>query len=627
VSQQTGPETRVEPPVETPKEASKETFKETPRNVLPFRPIGEPKSPALTSVENSAFDELARQLSARLEGEGSDATVAAAASEASSSEPAAAHETSDTGPQSAWLAEPEIPPRSESRRDRRLLDLLPVGVLIYRLDRLVYANSAFLKRMGFSSLFELEDAGGLDALYVEPGVSSASSRSDTGTPVSISASQVSSTSQASGEDAASIDARLYTIEWDDDSALALIFSDTAQDSSRDSTQDSAALAASSEATPVSEPSPAGHANAEELGAILDTTTDGIVMFDADGNLNSCNRSAEALFDYEGDELVNRNLAELFAPESQPVVRDYLEGIKAAGFASLLDHGRDALGLTSKGGVIPISMTIGRTRQDGPNFFAVFRDLSQTRKNESELQQARRLAERAATAKADLLARISHEVRTPLNAIIGFAEVMVGERFGALGNERYQEYMKDIRASGERVIAIINDLLDLSRIETGRLELTLANQNLNDLIEQCVALMQPQANRGRTIIRTSLAHALPPVLADAHALRQIALNLIGNSIHLASAGGQVIVSTALTDFGEVALRVRDTGQGLNESQVAAAMEPFRTRPPTDQATEGSAVNLSLTKALVEANRAQFHIKTGPHSGTLIEVVFPQVTAKA
>src|SRR6202023_2437843 len=146
----------------------------------------------------------------------------------------------------------------------------------------------------------------------------------------------------------------------------------------------------------------------------------------------------------------------------------LESIKGADIASLLDHGRDMLGRVSRGGLIPLSMTMGRTRPDGPNFFAVFRDLSQSKKSESDLQQARRLADRSANAKAGMLARISHEVRTPLNAIIGFAEVMIGERFGALGNERYVEYMKDIRASGERVIAIINDLLDLSRIETGQL---------------------------------------------------------------------------------------------------------------------------------------------------------------
>src|SRR4029077_14652377 len=167
-------------------------------------------------------------------------------------------------------------------------------------------------------------------------------------------------------------------------------------------------------------------------------------------------------------------------------------------------------------------------------------------------------ERSASAKADMLARISHEVRTPLNAIIGFAEVMIAERFGTLGNERYAEYLKDIRASGERVIAIIDDLTELSRIETGKLDLAFTNQNLNELIEACVSVMQPQANRERIIIRTSLAQALPSVVADARTLRQITLNLIGTSIHLANPGGQVIVSTAFSDMGEVVLRVRDTG---------------------------------------------------------------------
>ncbi len=286
-----------------------------------------------------------------------------------------------------------------------------------------------------------------------------------------------------------------------------------------------------------------------------------------------------------------------------------------------------LGRVSRGGLIPLSMTMGRIRPGVSHFFAVFRDLSQVGKSESQLREARRLADRAASAKADMLARISHEVRTPLNAIIGFAEVMIDERFGALGNERYVEYMKDIRASGERVTAIIDDLLDLSRIETGKLDLAFANQNLNDTVENCVAAMQPQANRERIIIRTSLAHALPPVVADARALRQITLNLIGNSMHLANAGGQVIVSTALSDFGEVILRIRDSGQGLNDNEVAAAMEPFRTQAPSDQASDSSGVILSLTKALVEANRGQFHIKTGPHSGTLIEVVFLRAMARA
>jgi PAS domain S-box-containing protein len=648
-STDTSTDTLTDTQADTSAEIPAETPAETPKNVLPFRPLGEAKTPSLTPVENSAFDELARQLSARLDTDGSaekpdvtgfDDTVVEKPA------PAAMYEGQSTHTHEApaaetpeWLAPPEPPARGEARRDKPLLDLLPVGILIYRLDRLLYANSAFLTQMGYPTLHALEDAGGLDALYVEPGVSNASSTSDTGTPVTISASQPS---DAHAPTAAA--ARLYTISWDGDSALALIFSGTRHEGEAvaaaiaqagpvqpNSVQTSqvteafvtAALVA--EPAVIEQPTPVGHADAEELGAILDTTAEGIVMFDADGNINSANRSAEALFGHDGDELARSNLADLFAPESQHAVFDYLAAIRSSGVASLLDHGRDVLGRESKGGIIPLSLTMGRTRADGPNFFAVFRDLSQTRQSENELREARRLAERAGTAKADVLARISHEVRTPLNAIIGFAEVMIGERFGALGNERYIEYMKDIRASGERVIAIINDLLDLSRIETGKLDLAFTTQNLNELVESCVAVMQPQANRERIIIRTSLAHMLPPVVADARALRQITLNLIGNSIHLANAGGQVIVSTALSDFGEVMLRVRDTGHGLNDNEVAAAMAPFRTQAPSDQ-TSDSGVSLSLTKALVEANRAKFQIKTGGRTGTLIEVVFANATAK-
>jgi PAS domain S-box-containing protein len=606
------PELSASISVETSHPTDLEHAVETPKNVLPFRPVAEPKSPSLTPVENSAFNELARQLAARLENETGAIPETPGASDApeAGAEPPAA-EASEPADRPDWLSRPAPPPRGEAARDKVLLDLLPAGVLIYRLDRLLYANPAFLDRVRYDSLHALEDAGGLDALLVEPGVSSASSTSDTGTPVTISATQ----SSPGHAPPSATDAHLHAISWDGESAHALICC-----SPRAEPQAVAAIAA---AEP---PSQVGHANAEELGAILDTTAEGIVMFDAQGSLNSCNRSAEALFGYDGDDLVQRNLTELFAPESQRVVQDYFESIKDDGVASLLDHGREVLGRVREGGLIALSMTMGRTQAHSPNFFAVFRDLSSAKKSEAELLQARRLADRSVNAKADVLARISHEVRTPLNAIIGFAEVMIDERFGALGNERYVEYMKDIRASGERVIAIINDLLDLSRIETGKLDLAFADQNLNDLVEQCVAVMQPQANRERIIIRTSLAHTLPAVVADARALRQIALNLIGNSIHLANAGGQVIVSTALSDFGDVVLRVRDTGHGLNDNEVAAAMEPFRTQAPADQ-TSGSGVNLSLTKALVEANRAQFQIKTGGHSGTLIEVTFGRAMARA
>ncbi|HUN94873.1 MAG TPA: PAS domain-containing protein [Bradyrhizobium sp.] len=601
---------------------------ETPPNVVPFRPIGDAKSPALTPVENRAFNELARQLAERLERSKPmlpSPTSTDKPSDSIAGEPPKTAEMKtvemktveppEVGEPPRWLTAAEPPAQADSRRDRTLLDLLPTGILIYRLDRLLYANSAFLRRVGYDSLHALEDAGGLDALYVEPGTSVAgSSTSDSGTPVTISATA------ASGQ--APTEARLHTISWDGDSALALICSPVASESAG-----AAEVETTPEPEPAPVPSPAGHANAEELATILDTTADGILMFDADGTINSCNRSAEALFGYDGAELVKQKFTTLFAPESQAAVRDYLQSVGSTDLASLLDHGRDVLARVRGGGLIPVSVTMGRTQPQSPNFFAMFRDLSEVRRNEGELHEARRVANRAANAKADMLARISHEVRAPLNAILGFAEVMIGERFGALGNERYSEYLKDIRASGERVITIIDDLLDLSRIETGKLDLAFASQNLNEMVESCVAVMQPQANRERIIIRTSLAHTLPPVTADAHALRQIMLNLVGNSIRLANAGGQVIVSTALSDFGDVVLRVRDTGHGMNDNEVAAALEPFRNPAPSDQAGDNAGLNLSLTKALVEANGAHFQIRSAGHSGTLIEVVFSRAAARA
>jgi PAS domain S-box-containing protein len=609
--------TDLDTPVETPQNVVPQNV--VPQNVLPFRPLGEARPPVLTPVENNAFDELARQLSARLEnGHTPEALVTDDVKEQpiGQTAPGAPRETP---PAPEWLEEPEPPARGELQRDRTLLDLLPTGILIYRLDRLLYANPVFLTRIGYDSLHTLEQAGGLDALYVEAGVSSATSTSEAGTPVTISASK-----DAAGPASA---ARLFTISWDGESALALMFTPEAPPAPVEEAKAPVAEAPVAEPPAIVIEPAAGHVMAEDLAAILDTTAEGIVMFDAEGNIHACNRSAEALFGYDGNQFVRHNLTDLFAPESRRAILEYLQSVKGVGVASLLDHGRDVLGRVSHGGIIPLSATMGRTRPGGPNFFAVFRDLSQVKKGENELQQAQRLADREAGAKTDMLARISHEVRVPLNAIIGFSEVMIGERFGTVGNERYVEYMKDIRGSGERVLAILNDLAELTRIETGKLDLAFASQNLNELVESCVVTMQPQANRERKIIRTSLAQALPPVVADAHALRQIALNLIGNSIHLANPAGQVIVSTALSDFGEVVLRVRDTGQGLNDSEVAAAMEPFRTPPPSDNASDSSPVNLSLTKALVEANRAKFAIRTGGRSGTLIEVVFPQAVVRA
>ena len=248
------------------------------------------------------------------------------------------------------------------------------------------------------------------------------------------------------------------------------------------------------------------------------------------------------------------------------------------------------------------------------------------KTEEELRAAKREAHKAATEKADFLAKVSHEIRTPLNAITGFAEVIMAEHFGPIGNERYRDYLKDIHVAGTHLVSLLNDLLDLSKIETGQLDLTFAPVGLNELTQQCVGIMQPQASRARIIIRTSLTPGLPQVKADERSLRQIVLNLLANSIKFTGPGGQVIVSTACADSGETVLRVRDTGVGMSAKDVEAALEPFRqTATSGSWGSGGTGLGLPLTRALAEANGAHFNIKSAPNAGTLVEIAFPRVTA--
>ena len=212
-----------------------------------------------------------------------------------------------------------------------------------------------------------------------------------------------------------------------------------------------------------------------------------------------------------------------------------------------------------------------------------RDITQWKRAEEELTQARAQAERASSQKTDFLARVSHEIRTPLNAIIGFSELMIDEKFGPVGNDRYRDYLRDINRSGNHVLDLVNDLLDISKIEAGEQEMAYEAVSLNETLSETVAMMQPQANRERVIIRSSFASRLPEVVADLRSVRQIALNLLSNAVRYTQAGGQVIVSTAYEPSGDIVMRVRDTGIGMSPGRDRAGAEALQA----DQRAEARA----------------------------------------
>ena len=227
----------------------------------------------------------------------------------------------------------------------------------------------------------------------------------------------------------------------------------------------------------------------------------------------------------------------------------------------------------------------------------------------------------AARRLDFLAKVSHEVRTPLNSILGFTELMLQEQLGPIGNARYKGYMEDIHQSGLYALSLLNDLLDISKIEAGKFELDFTAVELPELVEDCVNSLQPLAKRERILLRTSFAANLPHVIADPRRLKQILLNLLSNAIKFTPMGGQVIVSGTMIEGGELRLRVRDSGVGMTKDEVALAMQPFHQLDTAPRNQTGTGLGLPLTKAMVDANRARLELASARGVGTSADVVFP------
>ena len=362
---------------------------------------------------------------------------------------------------------------------------------------------------------------------------------------------------------------------------------------------------------------------QELRAILDTAADGIITLDPEARIHTFSAGAEAIFGHRIADVAGKPFLDLLAPDSRKTVRDYLAALQGPGLASVFNDGREVTALVAQGGTVPLFLTIGRLQapRSQAAFCAVVRDITQWKKTESELREAKERAEATSRQKSEFLASISHELRTPLNAIMGFSEVMRLGRFGEIGNEKYRGYVQDIHASGAHLLSLIDDLLDLSKVEAGKLELNFTAVNLGDVAEHAMKLLAEQATAARVVMRKSFPADLPNVVADLRSMRQVMLNLLSNAIKFTDAGGQVVISAQLLGSGELKLRVKDSGIGMDEDQLRNALEPFRRVVTEGREVKGTGLGLPLTKALVEANRAGFQLSSEPRKGTLAEITFP------
>ena len=247
------------------------------------------------------------------------------------------------------------------------------------------------------------------------------------------------------------------------------------------------------------------------------------------------------------------------------------------------------------------------------------ELEQAKSNSDE---ARRRAEEANLAKSRFLATMSHELRTPLNAILGFSEVMKGELFGGHSIPAYRDYSSDIHSSGQHLLALINEILDLSRVEAGRYELKEDAISLSNIIEDCQHLLTLRAQKRDIAMKDAIETDLPRLWADERAIRQVALNLLTNAIKFTPQGGTITVKVGWTAAGGQYFSIRDTGPGIPESEIPVVMSSFgRGTLAQKNAEEGSGLGLPIVKGLIELHGGTFTLKSKVREGTEVIVVFP------
>ena len=241
---------------------------------------------------------------------------------------------------------------------------------------------------------------------------------------------------------------------------------------------------------------------------------------------------------------------------------------------------------------------------------------------AELNKALADAHAANEAKSAFLATMSHELRTPLNAIIGFTELMQSQLFGPLGHSKYLEYVGDVNKSGSHLLSLINDILDLSRLDAGKAELVEEIFSLGLLIEDVCRSLQPLARQSGLTLRADIIADLPGLKADQRRIRQVILNLVSNAVKFTPAGGTVSVRTAERD-GELSLEVRDTGIGMSQADLPKALERFgQVDNRLARKYQGTGLGLPLAKQLVEIHDGTFDIRSEPGLGTTVTITFPR-----
>lgn len=366
-----------------------------------------------------------------------------------------------------------------------------------------------------------------------------------------------------------------------------------------------------------------------MDAVVHSSFDGIMIADRDGNIELCNPSAIRLTGLSEDALQGVPIHSVL-PSSVEIESLYGDRDRKTNVAGPLE-----LKLARRGEELTIEMIVTSARLslnasggsegavDNIVYIYTFRNVSDRKRTEKVQNKAIEVATAANRAKTEFLANMSHELRTPLNAIIGFSDVMKNEMMGPIGVDRYREYITDINGSGLHLLSVVNDILDMSKIESGEMKLVEDELFIPDIINSSLRLVEERAKGANLATQVELPDNLPKLTGDARIIKQMLLNLLTNAIKFTPDGGIVSVGGHVDNTGDMLIRVRDTGIGIAQEDFDRILEPFgQADASLEREYEGTGLGLPLVKAMIELHQGELEMQSEVGVGTMVGLRFPQ-----
>ncbi len=335
-----------------------------------------------------------------------------------------------------------------------------------------------------------------------------------------------------------------------------------------------------------------------LTDIWDTVVDGMILIDSVGTINAANPACEKLFGYEHHELLGKNIKMLMPPKYSEKHDGYLSTYMKTKKAEVVGSGREVQGLKKDGSIFPLHLAVSETHIDGQLCFTgIVRDMTVEVSTYAIMQEAKEEAERANAAKSDFLSAMSHELRTPMNAVLGFAQILQMDEENPL-TDRQKTAIDHVVQSGDHLLTLINDVLNLAKIESGAMEVEIENTNTAHILDECEMMISAIASKYNvTLNLETSARQDHYVLADPLRLRQVILNLLSNAVKYNRKGGHVSVSCSLHE-GVVRISIADTGIGIAPSKAKKIFEPFTRVHNEKLVVEGTGIGLSISQELVQ-----------------------------